>query len=122
MSDNFKDLFNPNLLASRAEALELELGSAERAIVHRWAQLCADPRFRQETERSTQAQFLVEIFGNLLGFTMAAGNLDAHHILIDLETAVNDRVYSLFALTPAERATLDDHMHHAMIDYSLGEV
>lgn len=42
--------------------------------------------------------------------------------LVDLETAVNDRVDHRFALTPAERRTLDDHMRQAMIDYPLGEV
>ena len=42
--------------------------------------------------------------------------------LVDLETAVNDRVDHRFALTPAERRTLDDHMRQAMIDYQLGEV
>ena len=42
--------------------------------------------------------------------------------LVDVETAINDRVYDLFALTPDERRTLDDHMQHAMIAYPLGSV
>ncbi|MDT8390816.1 MAG: DNA methyltransferase [Lentisphaeria bacterium] len=42
--------------------------------------------------------------------------------LFDTETAINDRVYALFHLTPAERQTLADHMEKAMIDYPFGEV
>jgi len=83
MPDNSKGLFNANLLASRAVGLDLHLGSAQRATIERWSRLCADPRFRQQTERSTQAQFLVEIFGSLLGYTMQAGNLDAYHMRIE---------------------------------------
>ncbi len=42
--------------------------------------------------------------------------------LVDLETAINDRVAHLFELTPGEHQTLANHMRHAMIDYPLGEV
>ena len=83
MADNFKGLFNPNLLSSRCAGLELSLGSRERAIIERWSRVASHPRFRQETERSTQAQFLIEIFGTLLGYTLSAGHLAAHHIRME---------------------------------------
>ncbi len=56
---------------------------------------------------------------------LTAWKADHHALtarLVDIETEMNDRVDHLFALTPAERRTLDDHMQSAMIDYPLGEV
>ncbi len=83
MPDIVKPLFNPNLLAAHCAALSPCLGSTERAIVERWARHAADPRFLAETERSTQAQFLIDIFGGLLGYTLAAGNLDNHNLKVE---------------------------------------
>ena len=84
MPDQFKQLFNPNLLASHCNGLEISLSSRQRSIVERWSRLAADPRLREETERSTQAQFLVDIFGDLLGYTFPADNLTAHHIKMEM--------------------------------------
>ena len=42
--------------------------------------------------------------------------------LIAIETAIDEHVYNLFALTPTDRALLTAHSHHAMIDYPYGAV
>ena len=122
MPETFKRLFNANLLATRSAKWSFQLTSRERSTVARWVQTCADPRFRLETERSIQAMFLVDIFGSLLGYTSFAEHPTLKAWLFDSKATVSDRVHHLFALTPAERRTLDDHMQHAMIDYPLGEV
>jgi hypothetical protein len=41
--------------------------------------------------------------------------------LVSIEGEINDRVYALFGLAPADIALLDDHAKHAMINYPLGE-
>ncbi|MDD4060284.1 MAG: N-6 DNA methylase [Kiritimatiellae bacterium] len=42
--------------------------------------------------------------------------------LVAIETAIDDRVYRLFNLTPTDRILLADHSRHAMIDYPFGAV
>jgi len=42
--------------------------------------------------------------------------------LIAIETDIDDRVYSLFGLTAADRDLLAAHSRHAMIDYPYGAV
>jgi hypothetical protein len=41
--------------------------------------------------------------------------------LVSIEGEINDRVYALFGLSPADIACIEDHARNAMIDYPLGE-
>ena len=80
--------------------------------------------FRTELGKAFKADIILrersEWEGALTGWQSEHRSLTT--CLVDLESAINDRVYHFFALTPAERKTLDDHMHNTMIDYPLGEV
>ena len=55
----------------------------------------------------------------IAGWTQSHAELTAR--LVSIEGEINDRVYALFGLAPADIALLEDHARHAMIDYPLGE-
>ena len=55
----------------------------------------------------------------LAGWQQSHAGLTAR--LVSIKGEINDRVYALFGLTPADVALLEDHAKHAMIDYPLGE-
>jgi hypothetical protein len=63
MSDQFKPLFNRNLLNARVESFIPELTEEQLKVAADWASTVSDPKFRREKERSHQGTFLMQAFG-----------------------------------------------------------
>jgi len=80
MPELFKPLFNPKLLASRAVHFTPAFTPAQMEVVGNWVRNAADPAFRAEKEKPFQGQFLIDLFGGLLGYVLPAGHLDAYNL------------------------------------------
>jgi len=80
MPDIFKPLFNPNLLRARISAFSPTVTDRQREFARLWAKTAADPAFLKENEKPLQGQFLAEVFGELLGYTLPVGHLDAYDL------------------------------------------
>ncbi len=79
--------------------------------------------FRQQLGKAFKARVPVaerqDWESTLTGWQQRHHELTAR--LVSIEGEINDRVYALFGLTPADIALLEDHARQAMIDYPLGE-
>jgi hypothetical protein len=80
MSDQFKPLFNRNLLKTRVESFIPELTGEQLRVAGDWANTASDPKFRREKERSHQGTFLTQIFGILLGYGLYNANVDDYNL------------------------------------------
>jgi len=79
--------------------------------------------FRQQLDKAFKVRLPVaerqDWETTLAGWRQSHAALTAR--LISCEGEINDRVYTLFGLSPADIARLEDHARNAMIDYPLGE-
>ncbi|NLF17045.1 MAG: type I restriction endonuclease subunit M, partial [Lentisphaerae bacterium] len=78
--------------------------------------------FRQQLDKAYKARIAVterqDWEDTLTGWRREHAALTAR--LVAIEGEINDRVYALFGLGPADIACLEDHARAAMIDYPLG--
>ena len=83
MLDNFKPLLNRNFLKARVDGFAFELTPAQRKIAEDWAKTANDPSFRRENEKPHQGAFLVQVFGDLLGYGHYTANPDSYNIKVE---------------------------------------
>jgi len=72
-----RPLFLPNELTTRSQDKRLE-NAQDKAyeIISRWADLESAGKLRQEKEASLEAEFLTQVFGDALGYTLFSEGLD----------------------------------------------
>lgn len=80
MSDQFKPLFNRNLLKARLESFIPELTEEQLKVAADWARTVSEPMFKREKERPHQGTFLIQIFDILLGYGLYSANLDNYNL------------------------------------------
>ena len=80
MRDIFRPLFNPNLLRARIGGFSPVVSDRQFELARLWAKTALNPAFLKENEKPLQGQFLTEIFGQILGYTLPAGHLDAYDL------------------------------------------
>ena len=80
MPDTFKPLFNRHLLKSRMAGFDPALTDEQARVVEDWVRAANDPAFRQEKEKPHQGEFLLQLFGALLGYTPYIGLADDYNL------------------------------------------
>lgn len=83
MPEAYKPLFNRHLLKSRMAGFELNLPEEQKRVVESWTRTVTTPSFLHEKEKPHQGEFLLQLFGSLLGYTPYIGSADDHNLKIE---------------------------------------